>query len=564
MKSTVERKKSLLDEVAEEETELELVLGELGLSRNKRVESRSKKVAKAQSTRSMTGVDEGTRQISGEEVRAKTPESGSSAQPNLTTKKVTEGRSASVDDLKEVEERARLAILQGKEDTSQMIARLVKGIWLGIEKQEFRLKKAKRELEKNLALAKIDALKEVKQLKAAHAVAIGQLQVEAKANLDETTEECDRLDRHLMLKGYSQEEVDVIKADTYTEEEEEVLGFVNGLDGVSTQMVLDNQGDDAELPEGGSEKVELDASRVREDHALMCNREFVEQLDRMKEANENREDQYLKAHFRLEKLNQVVSDLTRQVEEKDSRIKKGLEDLSEEFIGKDDELRVARENLSASEVVVEHLQIALPAKNMEFREMQYRCNDLNERVVQLKAERDQAIARAKKSKAIEHSGRSRAVTKAPLVQGDVVSLPGRIRELESVVAQIHGVDADRNAWKNTYVRVKVHHERLKARFAKVVAPDISRSTLLTVIVTYFVEEVKRLESEWDTLLKTLSDKGCTCRAGVDRGNYLGAMETQLGPRTTEFVERGKAVVARKLKDRPLDDVGECIADTPTT
>ncbi|KAF6138423.1 hypothetical protein GIB67_027995 [Kingdonia uniflora] len=114
--------------------------------------------------------------------------------------KVVVGRSALVDNLKEVEERARLAILQRKEDTSEMVARLVKGIWLGIEEQESKLKKAKNELEKNLARAKTDALKEVKQLKAAHAVAIGQLQVEAKANLDEMVEERDRLGCHLMLK----------------------------------------------------------------------------------------------------------------------------------------------------------------------------------------------------------------------------------------------------------------------------------------------------------------------------------------------------------------------------
>ncbi|KAF6162629.1 hypothetical protein GIB67_003175 [Kingdonia uniflora] len=230
-----------------------------------------------------------------------------------------------MDDLKEVEERARLAILQGKEDTSHMVTRLVKGIWLGIEEQESDLKKAKSELEKNLARANTDTLKEVNQLKAAHAVAIGQLQVETKTNLDETAEERDRLGHHLMLKGYSQEEVDAIKADTYTEEEveeAEVLGVVDSLGGLSPQIVLDNQGDDVELPVDGSEKVKWDASRVREDYVLMCNREFLEQFDRVKEANENREDQYVKAYFRPEKLNQVISDLTRQVEEKEYGIKK--------------------------------------------------------------------------------------------------------------------------------------------------------------------------------------------------------------------------------------------------
>ncbi|KAF6141018.1 hypothetical protein GIB67_006463 [Kingdonia uniflora] len=347
VKSIVERKKSFLDEVTEE-TEVKLVLEGYGLSRKKRVGSKTDKVRKAQSTRSMAGVDEGKKEISSEEARTKTPGSGSSAQPNLTTnkiakffpkkwmlkslpapgatesgevtkeksrtvessgEKVVEVRPAAVDNLREVEEGARLATLHGEEDTGKMVARLMKGIWLGIEEERSELKKAKNELEKDLAQAKTEAMKEVRHLKASHVVAISQLQVEAKANLEEMVKECDRLGRHLMLKGYSEEEVDAIKADTYIEEgedeEAEMVGVVDGLDGVSRQTVFDNQGDDIELPEGGSEKIG------------------------MKEANENKEDLYVKAHFRLEKLNLAVFDLTLQVEEKDSEIKKGLEELFE-------------------------------------------------------------------------------------------------------------------------------------------------------------------------------------------------------------------------------------------
>ncbi|KAF6157755.1 hypothetical protein GIB67_037328 [Kingdonia uniflora] len=246
VKSTVKRKESLLYKVAEEETELELVLGELSLSRKKRVDSRSNKVQKAQSTRSMAGVDEGKKQTNGEDARpnpSKTPGTGSSAQPKpvkpskvtqlfpkkwmLKTlsapvatesgevakekrrrvessgEKVAEVRPAAVDDLSEVRERARLAALHGEEDTSKMVARLIKGIWLGIEEEKSELKKAKSELEKDLARAKTEAMKEVEQLKATHIVAIDHLQVEAKANLDEMVEEHDRPGRHLILKGYS-------------------------------------------------------------------------------------------------------------------------------------------------------------------------------------------------------------------------------------------------------------------------------------------------------------------------------------------------------------------------
>ncbi|KAF6148127.1 hypothetical protein GIB67_011902 [Kingdonia uniflora] len=218
-------------------------------------------------------------------------------------KKVAEVRFILVDNLKEVEDRAKLVILQGMEDTSQM---------LGIDEQESGLKKAKGELEKNLARAKTDAVKEVKKLKAGYAVVISQLQVETKANLDETAEELDRLGRHLMLKGYSQEEVDAIMADTYAQEEKEEIGLhgvVDGLDGVFPRTVLNNQGDDVELSEDGGEletpkallyvqaelQVELDPSRARGDYVLMCNKEFAGQFNKMKEANENSEDRFIKA-----------------------------------------------------------------------------------------------------------------------------------------------------------------------------------------------------------------------------------------------------------------------------
>ncbi|KAF6136448.1 hypothetical protein GIB67_000359 [Kingdonia uniflora] len=501
VKSTVERKESLLDEVAEEETELELVLGELGLSRKKRVKSKSKKVAKAQSARSMTGVGEGMRQTSGDVIKKVLPTSGATVSGEVTQgkrrrveplgssgDKVTEGKSISVDDLKEVEERAKLAILQGKEDTSQMAASLVEGIWL-----------------------------EVKQLKATYAVAISQLQLEAKDNLDETAEECDRLGRHLMLKGYSQEEVDAIKANTYVEEEEKeagVLGVVDGLGGLSPQTVLDNQGDDVELPEEGSEKVALDASRVCEDHALMCNQKFVEQFDRMKETNENREDQLVK--------------------EKDSGIKKRLEDFSK-ATERTENLQRQADALATMGKQADMAQYRIWA----LERTECRCDALNERVTHV-------ISRTKKAETRERSGGSRTGNKAPQVRGDVISLSDCIKGLEGDVSRIQGhvqrgnadlrecqykldaalirekalegeirakelsvelvmlharvvelqainlaeleqyiakfkedairydrIDADRNTWKDTYESVKVRHERLKVRFAKVVAPDVA-------------------------------------------------------------------------------------------
>ncbi|KAF6143541.1 hypothetical protein GIB67_029710 [Kingdonia uniflora] len=100
--------------------------------------------------------------------------------------KGAEKRPAAEDDLKEVEERARLAGLHG-EDMSRMVARLVKGIWLRVEEEKFELMKVKVELEKKIARAKADALKEVKKLKAlkaSYSVANGHLQAEVRVNLE--------------------------------------------------------------------------------------------------------------------------------------------------------------------------------------------------------------------------------------------------------------------------------------------------------------------------------------------------------------------------------------------
>ncbi|KAF6176787.1 hypothetical protein GIB67_020509 [Kingdonia uniflora] len=197
VKSKVERKESLLDEVAKEETELKLVLEGLNLSRKKRVDSRwnkpnpakpsnialkylKKRILKALPASGTTGSGEVAK-----DKRRRVEPSGESEE------KVVEELSATVNDLKEVEEMARLAVLHGEKDTSKMIVRLVKRIWLDIEKEKSELKKENVKLEKELARFRTDALKEIRQLKVFHAVAIGQLQVETKANLDEMVEERD-------------------------------------------------------------------------------------------------------------------------------------------------------------------------------------------------------------------------------------------------------------------------------------------------------------------------------------------------------------------------------------
>ncbi|KAF6157951.1 hypothetical protein GIB67_015267 [Kingdonia uniflora] len=152
--------------------------------------------------------------------------------------KVVEERPAVEDDLKAVEERARLAALHGEEDMSRM------KIWLGVEEEKSKLIKVKVEHGKNVARVKADSLKEAKKLealKASHTVMIGHLQAEARVNLEEMEAERERLGCHLMFKGYYEEEVDAIKEDTYVEEgddEEVVVGVADGFEGVSRQTTM--------------------------------------------------------------------------------------------------------------------------------------------------------------------------------------------------------------------------------------------------------------------------------------------------------------------------------------
>ncbi|KAF6140224.1 hypothetical protein GIB67_000272 [Kingdonia uniflora] len=221
--------------------------------------------------------------------------------------------------------KARLAALHGEEEMGRMGARLMKEICLGVEEERTELKRKKVELKRNVARLKSNLSKEGKRmeaLKASQIVEINKLQAEAKVNLEEVVAERDRLGRHLMSKGYSEDEVDAIRADTYVEEDEDeeaedvVVSVVEGLDGVSPQTVRGSQGDYNKCPELENKKelkdiclrikdlkvelamerettasllssqaelqVKLESTCLREDEARQCNQEFAEEYDRMR------------------------------------------------------------------------------------------------------------------------------------------------------------------------------------------------------------------------------------------------------------------------------------------
>ncbi|KAF6152841.1 hypothetical protein GIB67_025859 [Kingdonia uniflora] len=225
-------------------------------------------------------------------------------------------------------------------------ARLIKEICLGIEEERAEQKMNKVELERNVTRLKIDLLKEGKwmeALKVSQMVDINNLHAEVRVNLKEVVAERDRLGRHFMSKGFSENEVDAIWVDTYVEEEEgeEIedlfVGIVDGLDGVSPQ---------SELKDICLRVKDLEADLTKERDAstsLLSSQVELQALEKLEEGL-NRSVAGLNNDI-IKKMNnqeQVRTDLANNRSE--------LERLKNRLVDKDNELKGAQDDLSGLEV----------------------------------------------------------------------------------------------------------------------------------------------------------------------------------------------------------------------
>ncbi|KAF6167870.1 hypothetical protein GIB67_027648 [Kingdonia uniflora] len=149
-------------------------------------------------------------------------------------------------------------------------------------------------------------------------------------------------------------------------------------------------------------KVELELARFCQDEILQCNQEFLEEFDRMRVVNEDREDQHVNVHFKFAEATHTADDLARKIKEKDIEIKRAGA-IKEENGRENNELKKARDDLSTSKVAVEQLTTTLPTKDMEFWMVQQKCDELNEWAARLKTKLAQANFRARNTEAREHS-----------------------------------------------------------------------------------------------------------------------------------------------------------------
>ncbi|KAF6170978.1 hypothetical protein GIB67_014795 [Kingdonia uniflora] len=116
--------------------------------------------------------------------------------------------------------------------------------------------------------------------------------------------------------------------------------------------------------------------------------------------------------------------------------------------------------------------------------------------------------------------------------------------------------------KKLYVTLESLLEKVRSHFSRIIVAHALCVDLLKSTVAYFVEEVKRLELKQDALFKNLSDNRCICRVNIGRGNCMVFMETNLGPRSADLIERGRVATIRELNsDRPPAE-GQSMVDIP--
>ncbi|KAF6169255.1 hypothetical protein GIB67_013685 [Kingdonia uniflora] len=217
------------------------------------------------------------------------------------------------------------------------------------------------------------------------------------------------------------------------------------------------------------------------------------------------------------------------------------------MVEKDSKPKRARDDLFNSEVVFEKLTTALPAKDMEFRLMLRKCDELNERVAQLKTDLAQATSRARNAEAGECSRKNKGNERLRECQSKLDAAIAREQELERVI-------------RSKEIMIKKKDDLLKKSLAgedlnrelKELRAQASHSEMLMAIIAYFVKEIRRLKLERSTWHDYVLSKECICRAEVDRGNCMNFMETKLGSRPAESVEQDRVTMAVRAREFMAD------------
>ncbi|KAF6157124.1 hypothetical protein GIB67_041585, partial [Kingdonia uniflora] len=506
--SKVTKKESLLDTVAREEVELEVVLKEFCIYRYNRANSMSEKKAteldfadvwKATTSSKFTlkfpkkkaGKRDSTSRTTGSgKVEGDAKKRRVDPPTKFIGAKVVESRPFEEDELQAVEDRVILAARKGVKEmsASAQLGLSKMGIYLGIEEGKPKLKNGKVELQKNVARLKSDLVLEGKRLnfvKVAQEVHISKLTEEAQKNLDEVVVQRDRLGRQV-----AKAEVKAIMEGTYVEEdevEEDLPGTVGGLDVEQLSAVLPAKDIDFQMVQRRCDKLNARVSQLM--------------------------------------VNLATTNLRNKKSEAGKRLMKNKGDVGVSIVKGDVADLSAR--IKVFEGDVAHIQFYVQRGNKRFKENQgkldiaYSRERELERVIRGK---DQFIRKIyewlKKSLAGGSISKDRELEELctqvaelrTTNQAESNKAVKKVKEHNDIVSRI---DKHMEWQDGRYKKLENCYQRLRECFSKEVMPKVTRSQMLMAVIAYFVEEVKKLEFERDTLHDCLLGRGCICRADVD-------------------------------------------------
>ncbi|KAF6162942.1 hypothetical protein GIB67_021091, partial [Kingdonia uniflora] len=256
-------------------------------------------------------------------------------------------------------------------------------------------------------------------------------------------------------------------------------------------------------------RVKLKLARLRDDKALQYNKEFAEELCRMREASKDREDQHVKVNL-----------YARNAE------------VGERSQGKKNDGKIS---------LVQGDVVSLSARIRELEGDTARIQGYIRKGVEhlwvCKKKLDAALTRERVLESIIRSKEIVIRDKVELFKKilDVNELKKEIETLHAQVAELEAanraesVKADKKSAENTAFRDWVDKE-IESQKSK------------------HKEEVKRIELERDTLFDCMSKRECFCKVDIDRGDCTSSMGMDLGHRATKLIEEGRIVVTTRARE----------------
>ncbi|KAF6159885.1 hypothetical protein GIB67_032969 [Kingdonia uniflora] len=585
----VSRKESFIDIVAREGTELEVMLKELEISRFKRVVSKDDKVRKSQAKRRLVGKTPGSMEekLSTSELNIplklarlnEIPDGpvdmatvSSTIVRNLAKRKAVKRgavfryvSSVSVDD---INKRRKVISPTKSQEKLEQSNKIVEGMDLRprFEVEADLLEEQCRAKARETMVAVMDDEFKKKEKEAA-ALKLKQVRAESEAEAERlvTASAISRnnLAGKLYQLRYTMAEITTFSKGNY--EEMEIMDEEEEIEN-SRLRVVDLEGL-LELEKKSSVELQLslkleEAKRqVEEKTAIILSRDLAlnqltSELAELKEkaASGSRQEAEL-AEYHIRALNEEISDM--KCKEAQSRA-----DLVE--------IQVKNQNLVDD---LAHVCGNVTRATQREKEMNERINQLCARISEseqelhvreLKYQKDLNFELNKRDCEISSAEGSREMKeflrrKEELVENMRIDLANSrqksidlIRQMSERIDQLTTELAESKArrWKDNK-RAAVTHQAFKELVVheqEKCDGKVLHQRKLSVLVAFFVEEIKFLQVERDLMQDCFSGRTCVCKLDISSINPIGIMDHGIGTTTAEHIARGREIVAERAPE----------------